>query len=118
VDESGNQLAVFGRRGARPFNLEELRRMYLMDGKLYTVTDNPATPANDFKGGVGAAKPGSEQPEAKPATPVSTGGSVSSHTSIFSLRRLNASTKLAGGGLGLLLVGLGLHRLRRLRRNT
>jgi hypothetical protein len=41
VDESGNQLAVFGRRGARPFNAEEMRRMYLRDGKLYTVTDTP-----------------------------------------------------------------------------
>jgi LVIVD repeat len=41
VDESGNQLAVFGRRGARPFNLEEMQRLYLRGGKLYTVTDAP-----------------------------------------------------------------------------
>ena len=33
VDESGNQVAVFGRRGGRPLNLEEMRRMYLRDGK-------------------------------------------------------------------------------------
>jgi hypothetical protein len=39
VDESGNQLAVFGRRGARPFPLEEMERLYLRDGKLYTVTN-------------------------------------------------------------------------------
>ncbi len=39
VDESGNQVAVFGRRGARPFNLEEMRRLYLRDGRLYTVTN-------------------------------------------------------------------------------
>jgi len=39
VDESGNQLAVFGRRGARPFNQKEIQRMYLKDEKLYTVTD-------------------------------------------------------------------------------
>jgi hypothetical protein len=44
VDESGNQISVFGRRGARPFNLEEQRRMYLHDGKLYTVTDEPGQP--------------------------------------------------------------------------
>lgn len=44
VDESGNQIAIFGRRGARPFNLEEQRRMYLHDGKLYTVTDEPGQP--------------------------------------------------------------------------
>jgi hypothetical protein len=49
VDESGNQLAVFGRRGARPFNLQEMRRMYLRDGKLYTVTNEPDKPA--AKGG-------------------------------------------------------------------
>ena len=41
VDESGNQIAVFGRRGARPFDFEELRRMYLIDGRLFTVTDEP-----------------------------------------------------------------------------
>jgi hypothetical protein len=41
VDESGNQLAVFGRRGARPFNRAEAERLYLRDGKLYTVTDAP-----------------------------------------------------------------------------
>ncbi len=39
VDESGNQLAVFGRRGARPFNLAEMQRLYLLDGKLRTVLD-------------------------------------------------------------------------------
>jgi hypothetical protein len=41
VDESGNQLAVFGRRGARPFNREEMQRLYVRDGKLYTVSDTP-----------------------------------------------------------------------------
>jgi hypothetical protein len=40
VDESGNQISVFNRRGARPFNLEEMQRMYLRDGQLYTVTDD------------------------------------------------------------------------------
>ena len=44
VDESGNQLAVFGRRGARPFNRAEAEKMYLRDGKLYTVTDTPPGP--------------------------------------------------------------------------
>ena len=45
VDESGNQLAVFGRRGARPFNKQELERMYLQNGQLYTVSDEPPTHA-------------------------------------------------------------------------
>jgi hypothetical protein len=43
VDESGNQLAVFGRRGARPFNRPEMERMYLHDGAVFTVTDEPPT---------------------------------------------------------------------------
>jgi hypothetical protein len=50
VDESGNQLAVFGRRGARPFDREEQERLYLRtvkdaDGRehrdVYTVDDKP-----------------------------------------------------------------------------
>src|SRR3989475_4099138 len=41
VDESGNQLAVFGRRGARPLNRTEARAVYLRNGQLYTVTDEP-----------------------------------------------------------------------------
>ncbi len=41
VDESGNQLAVFGRRGARPFDQSELYRMYLRGDKIWTVTDRP-----------------------------------------------------------------------------
>lgn len=46
VDESGNQLAVFGRRGARPLNREEAGRLYLRDGKAYTVTNDPPGPAH------------------------------------------------------------------------
>jgi hypothetical protein len=41
VDESGNQLAVFGRRGARPLNREESQRLYLRNGQLYTTTNEP-----------------------------------------------------------------------------
>ena len=40
VDETGHQVGVFGRRGARPFNGDEQRRMYLRDGKLVTVSDD------------------------------------------------------------------------------
>src|SRR5215831_11787663 len=40
VDESGNQLAVFGRKRARPFRLEEMERLYMRNGKLYTVTND------------------------------------------------------------------------------
>lgn len=44
VDESGNQLAVFGRIGARPLNKDEMRKMYMHNGKLWQVTDNPDDP--------------------------------------------------------------------------
>jgi hypothetical protein len=48
VDESGNQLAVFGRRGARPFTLTEIMRMLRTNdgrGDWLHVSDNPRTPA-------------------------------------------------------------------------
>jgi hypothetical protein len=41
VDESGNQIAVFGRRGARPFTRDEAARLYLHDGKPFTVPNEP-----------------------------------------------------------------------------
>jgi hypothetical protein len=45
VDESGNQLAVFGRRGARPLNRAESEGLYLRPAPTgpqpYTVTDDP-----------------------------------------------------------------------------
>lgn len=41
VDESGNQIAVFGRVGARPLNREEQQRMYLRNGQLWRVSDDP-----------------------------------------------------------------------------
>src|SRR5215831_58354 len=44
VDESGNQLAVFGRRGARPLNRSEAQALYLRGGQLYTVEDGNAVP--------------------------------------------------------------------------
>ena len=47
VDESGNQVSVFGRLGSRPFNLEEQQRMYLRNGKVYRVSDvPPSAPAH------------------------------------------------------------------------
>jgi hypothetical protein len=42
VDESGNQIGVFGRVGARPFNQEEQHKMYLRNGKPWKVSDDPA----------------------------------------------------------------------------
>lgn len=48
VDESGNQVAVFGRLGARPMKLEEMKTMYMKDGKVWTVTDKPETAPAKF----------------------------------------------------------------------
>jgi hypothetical protein len=40
VDETGHQIAVFGRIGARPFTLDEQRRFYLNpDGTPWRVRD-------------------------------------------------------------------------------
>ncbi len=39
VDESGNQVSIFGRLGSRPFTLEDMQRLYLRNGEIYTVTD-------------------------------------------------------------------------------
>jgi hypothetical protein len=39
VDETGNQLAVFGRRGARPMTLDEQQKLYLKAGRLNPQKD-------------------------------------------------------------------------------
>jgi hypothetical protein len=44
VDESGHQIGVFGRVGARPFNAEEQKKMFMKDGNVWKVSDNPNDP--------------------------------------------------------------------------
>lgn len=44
VDESGNQIAVFGRIGARPLSRDDQHRMYLRGGEVWRVSDNPFSP--------------------------------------------------------------------------
>jgi hypothetical protein len=41
VDESGNQIGVFGRDGARPLNLEDQRKLFLRSGEVWKVSDDP-----------------------------------------------------------------------------
>ena len=41
IDESGNEIAVFGRRGARPFTRAEASCLYLRDRKPYSVLNEP-----------------------------------------------------------------------------
>jgi len=41
VDESGHQIAVFGRVGARPLNAEEQKRLYMRNGTVWKASDDP-----------------------------------------------------------------------------
>jgi hypothetical protein len=53
VDESGNQIAVFGRRGARPFRSEEIQRMLRTNGgkgEYFSVSDEPPTEPRRLSG--------------------------------------------------------------------
>ena len=52
ADESGNQVSVFGRRGARPFNLLETWRLMRTNngtGKFFAVKDKPETRPLELK---------------------------------------------------------------------
>ena len=61
VDESGHQIAVFGRLGSRPMTLTEQMKLYLRDGKLWTVSNQ--TIQQDFR----AAPPAKRLDFRKPA---------------------------------------------------
>jgi hypothetical protein len=39
VDETGHQIAIFGRIGSRPFTLAEMKQLYMVNGRPYFVTD-------------------------------------------------------------------------------
>jgi hypothetical protein len=41
ADESGNQVSIFNRLGARPMTLPEMQRLYLRNGQIYTVSEGP-----------------------------------------------------------------------------
>jgi len=56
VDETGNQLAVFGRRGARPFTKAEMERLYMRDGQVLTVSNKPTSPPVASTGVVAAVE--------------------------------------------------------------
>lgn len=44
VDESGNQLGVFGRVGARPLTLPEQQKLYMRNGQIWKTSDDPQDP--------------------------------------------------------------------------
>jgi hypothetical protein len=60
VDESGNQISVFGRRGARPLNLAESQALYLHNGQIYLVSDKPQS-ASETRGADRTVRPFWEQ---------------------------------------------------------
>jgi hypothetical protein len=62
VDDSGNQISVFNRKGSRPFNLKEMHRMYMRDSKVYFVTDEPTTKAAEWKEAEKKEEPKKEKP--------------------------------------------------------
>ncbi|MDT4895061.1 MAG: hypothetical protein QOH25_138 [Acidobacteriota bacterium] len=108
VDESGNQTAVFGRRGARPFTLEEMQKMYLTkDGHVFTVTDIRAldekTPLPRAQNSLvpNDALPSIMKP--KLTGTIETGFAVSGTT----------KTGVIVGGLGLFLIIISWRKLRR-----
>jgi hypothetical protein len=53
ADESGNQVAIFNRIGARPMTFLEMQRLYIRDGALFTVSDTipPRQPESGERGG-------------------------------------------------------------------
>ena len=55
MDESGNQIGVFGRVGARPLNGAEQRKMYLRGGRA--VDGDGRSVGCDVRGRRGASPP-------------------------------------------------------------
>jgi hypothetical protein len=108
VDEGGNQVAVFGRRGARPFTLEETQRMYLTkDGRVFKVSNirglDEKTPLPRVQNSLGTEGPRAPAPE---VTPEEVTGEA-----VRAAKRGKATPII--GGLGLFLVIVGWRKLRR-----
>ena len=66
VDETGGQIAVFGRLGSRPFTWDEMKKFYQRpDGSIWTVSDDVRTqdylPARTVAGNPSAAPPPTKQ---------------------------------------------------------
>ena len=66
VDETGGQIAVFGRLGSRPFTWNEMKKFYQRpDGSVWTVRDDVRTqdflPASTVAGDPGTARPPTKQ---------------------------------------------------------
>lgn len=62
VDETGHQVAVIGRLGARPMTWDEMRRMYVRDGEVWKVSNTPRTQPQPFTFAPAATAPAAEEP--------------------------------------------------------
>jgi hypothetical protein len=68
VDETGNQTVVFGRRGSRPFQLDEMKKFYQhADGTPYAVGD--LSPVDRDVSGRGEPRALAKEEETQVATP-------------------------------------------------
>ena len=68
VDESGNQIAIFGRIGSRPFHLDEMQRLYLdKDGKPWYVDDDYRSAPARTAGQPDSSGPPASAPATAPA---------------------------------------------------
>jgi hypothetical protein len=112
VDESGNQVAVFGRRGARPFTLEEMQRMYLTkSGHVFNVSNiRRLDEKNPLPRVQNSLAPGGKSTSTKERQPESIIGIGEATTS-----KGKVTTTIIGG-LGLFLIIVGWHKLRRPKR--
>src|SRR5690606_8376862 len=65
VDETGHQVAVFGRIGSRPFNLEEMRRLFLRkDGTPWYVSNDVDDNSTGTDASASKQQTGDRQPSA------------------------------------------------------
>jgi hypothetical protein len=48
VDESGQQVSVFGRLGSRPFTRPEMERLFVRAGQVFAVSDQPVSKPQKF----------------------------------------------------------------------
>jgi hypothetical protein len=104
VDESGNQLCVFGRRGARPFNFVEMQRMYMINGNVFRVPeikDANKKENRDIRRFFGAPKPsdaattGTPSPERKNADETKSGQSDDDANAPSKEARINNAAALS-----------------------
>jgi hypothetical protein len=112
VDESGNQTAVFGRRGARPFTLFEMQRMYLTkDGRLFTVSDIRQM---DEKSPLPKVQQALAPNQSSPST-----AQTEMTGTVEAAKPVSATTKTSAlvGGLGLFCILVGWRKVRSLRRS-